>query len=98
MNSDDKINYVIISSFNKIGIIDPFDEKKKINYVYKDNENLIGRNYAYSIIYNFKDNNDYLLSYKKYNMINIINLNLKIIVYTIDIGNTINSALAWNTI
>ena len=94
-NSNDKINYIIISGNGKIEILNPFLDKNRIYHSFKDNDNLKGGNYAYSILYNFRDNNDFLLSYTKYK-INIINLNIKNIIFTIEIKNNINSVLAWN--
>lgn len=92
-NSKDDTNYLVISGSNKIEIINPLDKNNK--FTFKDNDNLKGGNYAYSILYNFRDNNDYLLSYTKYK-INIINLNSKILVSTIEIKNNINYVLPWN--
>ena len=92
-NSEDNINYVIISGSSKIEITNPFDSKNK--YTFKDNNSLKGRNYSYSIMYNFKSNNDYLLSYNGCN-INIMNLNTKIIESTIEVKNNINCVLPWN--
>ena len=94
-NSQEDKNYLIVSGSNKIEIINPLLEKNKIIYVFKDNDNLKGGNYAFSIMYDFRDNNDYLLSYNKY-LINIINLNEKNILYSIKMQYNINSVLAWN--
>ena len=61
-NSNDNINYIIISSSGKIEILNPLIDKNKIYYTFKDNDNLKGRNFAYTILYNFRNNNDnYLL-------------------------------------
>ena len=94
-NSSEKINYLILSGYNKIEIMNPFEEKNKIKHVFKDNDNLKGGNYAYFILYNFRDNYDYLLSYTRY-IINIINLNTKNINYSIKMKYNINSVLCWN--
>ena len=93
--SEDNINYLIISKNEKIEILNPLIEKNKSNYVFKDNDNLKGSNYAYYVLYNFRDNNDYLLSYNR-NRINIINLNTKNIIISIQIKRNINSILPWN--
>ena len=64
-------------------------------YSYKDLDILKGSNYSHSIIYNFKDNNDYLLAYTNHN-INILNLTLKAAISSIKINNEIYSFLPWN--
>ncbi len=94
-NSEEDKNYLIVSRTDKIDILNPFLEKDKIIYEFKDNDNLKGLNCAYSILYNFRDNNDCLLSYNKYK-INIINLNNKNILFSIKMKYNINSVLAWN--
>ena len=94
-NSEEDKNYLIVSRTDKIEILNPFLEKDKIIYEFKDNDNLKGLNCAYSILYNFRDNNDCLLSYNKYK-INIINLNNKNILFSIKMKYNINSVLAWN--
>ena len=94
-NSSEKINYLILSGYSKIEIMNPFEDKNKIKHVFKDNDNLKGGNYAYSILYNFRDNYEYLLSYTRYK-INIINLNTKNIKYSIKMNYNINSVLCWN--
>ena len=94
-NSSEKINYLILAGYGKIEIMNPLEEKNKIIHVFKDNDNLKGGNYAFSILYNFRDNYDYLLSYTKYK-INIINLNSKTIMYSIQMKYNINSVLCWN--
>ena len=97
-NSNDKINYLIIGGYDKIDILNPLEKTNNSYFVFnkKENENLKGGNYAYSILYNFKDNNDYLLSYTKFKIINIINLNSKMIISSINIKNEINSLIPWN--
>ena len=94
-NSSGKINYLILAGSGKIEIINPLVEKNRSIYIFKDDDNLKGSNYAYSILYNFRDNYDYLLSYTRYK-INIINLNLKIIAYSLEMKYNINSVLSWN--
>jgi hypothetical protein len=93
-NSSDKIDYLIISRYNMIEVINPFN-KNDVYYSFKDLDSLKGSNYTHSIMYNFKDNNDYLLSYTK-NNINILNLTLKAIISSIKINNEIYSILPWN--
>ena len=93
-NSSDKIDYLIISGYNMIEVINPF-KKNDVYYSFKDQDSLKGSNYTHSIMYNFKDNNDYLLSYTKHN-INILNLTLKTIISSIKINNEIYSILPWN--
>ena len=92
-NSKEDNNYLIVSRTDKIEILNPFLEKDKIIYEFKDNDNLKGLNYAYSILYNFRDNNDCLLSYNKYK-INIINLNNKNLIFSIKMKYNINLVLA----
>ena len=93
-NSSDKINYLIISGYNMIEVINPFN-KNNVYYSFKDQDSLKGSNYTHSIMYNFKDNNDYLLAYTNHN-INILNLTLKTIISSIKLNNEIYSILPWN--
>jgi len=93
-NASDGINYLIISGNNMIEVLNPF-KKDDVYYSFKDNDNLKGSNYTHSIMYNFKENNDYLLSYTR-NNINILNLTLKEIISSIKINNEIYSVLPWN--
>jgi len=93
-NSSDKINYLIVSGYNMIEVVNPFN-KNDVYYSYKDLDSLKGSNYSHSIMYNFKDNNDYLLAYNNHN-INILNLTLKAAISSIKINNEIYSFLPWN--
>jgi hypothetical protein len=93
-NSSDKINYLIISGYNMIEVINPFN-KNDAYYSFKNQDSLKGSNYTHSIMYNFKDNNDYLLTYNR-NTINILNLTLKTVISSIKINNEIYSISPWN--
>ena len=93
-NSSDKIDYLIISGYNMIEVINPF-KKNDVYYSLKDQDSLKGSIYIHSIMYNYKDNNDYLLTYNR-NTINILNLTLKTVISSIKINNEIYSILPWN--
>ena len=93
-NSSDKIDYLIITGYNMIEVINPF-KKNDVYYSLKGQDSLKGSNYTHSIMYNFKDNNDYLLTYNR-NNINILNLTLETLISSIKINNEIYSILPWN--